>query len=334
MVLIAQQFVRYIDKAASGEIASTLVLQFLGVQTLSYLSLVVPGGLFAAAVYALARMYREHEMVALAAAGIGPLRVVRTLALIALVLLPVAAYLSLEVSPWAERWVHQTKRAQRESVDVLGLIIGRFAEFNHGRTVYFVGGRDEVGHLQNLFFQRQLGTNTEIVTAREGLIETDPESAAKSLVLLDGARYVGEAGRADYEVAKFARYQLYFAATDPSSADASTAGTPSLTLWESDDPAARGEWHRRLASVFALPVLLLAALPIARVPPRGNVHGRMLIALAVYVLYSNLTTIGARWLSQEVIPGWLGLWWVHLLIAIGALLALDPRWLRLRRVRR
>jgi len=45
-----------------------------------------------------------------------------------------------------------------------------------------------------------------------------------------------------------------------------------------------------------------------------------LIAILIYVVYSNLLAIGRTFIEREQTPEWLGLWWLHafaLILALG-----------------
>jgi lipopolysaccharide export system permease protein len=48
------------------------------------------------------------------------------------------------------------------------------------------------------------------------------------------------------------------------------------------------------------------------------------LGVLVFTLYFNLLATAQLWLAQQVVPHWLGLWWVHLLFVVGLLLMLRP----------
>jgi lipopolysaccharide export system permease protein len=62
----------------------------------------------------------------------------------------------------------------------------------------------------------------------------------------------------------------------------------------------------------------------------------MILAFLAYLLYVNLLFIGRAWLGDGVVPGWAGLWWLHLPAAALALwlFVRDGRLARPRAARR
>ena len=40
------------------------------------------------------------------------------------------------------------------------------------------------------------------------------------------------------------------------------------------------------------------------------------IGISIYLIYSNLLGIAKTLLNRDVIPGFIGLWWVHLLLVL------------------
>jgi lipopolysaccharide export system permease protein len=81
--------------------------------------------------------------------------------------------------------------------------------------------------------------------------------------------------------------------------------------------------------------MALIAVPLARLRPRQGRYARVGFAILIFFLYIELAIAGKMWLERGVTPGWLGLWWVHAVVAMfGAAIILVPRWLARARYRR
>jgi lipopolysaccharide export system permease protein len=104
-------------------------------------------------------------------------------------------------------------------------------------------------------------------------------------------------------------------------------------LWRQDAAPARAELNWRLATPLVALVLGLLALPLGRGEPRQARYGRLLAALLVYINAMILLVLGKGWLATGVVPGWLGLWWLLVPLALGTawLVASDGRLPRRRR---
>lgn len=324
VLVISQQFIRYIAKAAEGEISSVIVFQLLGVQVLYYLATLIPGALFIAAVFALGRLHRDNEMVALASAGVGPYRVLRSMAWMILPVLPLVSWLSFEITPWADRYVSSAKLDQQSSADLIGLSVGRFAEFRKGQLVYFIGSEAPDGDgYRDIFIQQRSGDKgVSLTVARSGELVSDPDTGARYLVLTQGGRYQGEPGAADFELVNFDRYRLLLRAPPRENRRLPVRSLPMRALLGSTQREDLSELHSRLSAPVSALILLLLALPIARGGRRqrgGGVYWQLVLALLVFLIYSNLLSIGTTMLKDGVVPAGLGLWWVHALMLLLAL---------------
>ncbi|MCU7859063.1 MAG: LptF/LptG family permease, partial [Candidatus Thiodiazotropha sp. (ex Lucinoma kastoroae)] len=62
--------------------------------------------------------------------------------------------------------------------------------------------------------------------------------------------------------------------------------------------------------------------------------GRLVFAFVLYTLYLSLQGVAENWMVAGTTPEWLGVWWVHLTLAIVGLLLLIPDTYLYRRTRR
>jgi lipopolysaccharide export system permease protein len=94
-------------------------------------------------------------------------------------------------------------------------------------------------------------------------------------------------------------------------------------LISSSDPVHVAELHWRIGVPLATLILALIAVPLSRSQPRQGRYGRLAIGLLVFIVYFNLLSAGKAWLEQGIVPGWVGLWWVHGLMLLFALAMLG-----------
>jgi lipopolysaccharide export system permease protein len=80
----------------------------------------------------------------------------------------------------------------------------------------------------------------------------------------------------------------------------------------------------------------MLAVPIARLRPRRGRYTRVVWGILLYAIYANLLIAGRTFIEQDSVPAWLGLWWVHGLVAVlGIIIVKLPSfgdWLNRRRV--
>ena len=89
---------------------------------------------------------------------------------------------------------------------------------------------------------------------------------------------------------------------------------PAARCCTSDDPDKRAELDWRVAMPLMCMVLTLLAVPLARLRPRQGRYARVWVAVLMFLLYSNLISVGKVWIARGTVPGYLGLWWTHAVV--------------------
>jgi lipopolysaccharide export system permease protein len=79
----------------------------------------------------------------------------------------------------------------------------------------------------------------------------------------------------------------------------------------------------RVSPAIAVVVLGLLAIPLAHSAPREGRGGRALLGILAYTVYANVLYMCRNWVAKGEIGAFPGLWWVHLLVLIVALLWLQ-----------
>jgi len=96
LILLTDQFARVLDDAAGAQLPKNAIFAVMGLSSIQYLTMLFPVGIFLAIWLALARMYRESEMAALMACGIGNVSLYRPVMLLALFLAIFVGWLALD----------------------------------------------------------------------------------------------------------------------------------------------------------------------------------------------------------------------------------------------
>ncbi|MBS1222148.1 MAG: permease YjgP/YjgQ family protein [Proteobacteria bacterium] len=98
-MVLSHRLAGYLSKAANGLLARDSIFLLLGLQAINLLTVLVPVAFLLSIMLALGRLYRDHEMTALAACGYGPLSVYRAVFLLAAPLALFVAGLSFLAIP-------------------------------------------------------------------------------------------------------------------------------------------------------------------------------------------------------------------------------------------
>ncbi len=321
-MVLSHRLANYLSKAASGLLARDSIFLLLGLQTIEILVLLIPLAFLLSIMLTLGRLYRDHEMAALAACGYGPLSVYRAVFLLAAPLALLTAGLSLFLSPATMELQFELQARARKEAEISMFAPGAFREVLEGRHVVYIGALDE-RELRNVFIQsREPDGDISITTGERGRQETDANDL-RHIVLEHGYRYRGTPGRGDYEILSFERAAVRVDTSAPQQAWKHRETLPTGQLLGSNKPIHTAELHMRLNSPFQVLVIALWAPLLARARPREGRYGRIVAALLIYAINFNLIGVGESWLSHGIVGGRVGLWWVHglfLLFGAGLLL--------------
>ena len=314
-ITLTTQLVRFLGQAASGAITSAGVAALLGFTMLSYLPVLLSITLFIAVLMTLTRSYRDSEMIVWFSCGVSLTQWVRPVLVFALPLVFTIGLLSLVLSPWAVSKAEEFRRLMESRDDVSAVSPGVFRESRHADRVYFVeevSGKENL--VANVFVSATQHHKTGVIVAEQGFQETMP-NGDRFLVLLNGRRYEGEAGTAEYRIAEFERYAMRIEASEMVARAPTTKTAPTAELLQNRTPANMAELSWRIGLPVSALLLSLLAIPLSFVNPRAGRSMNLLLALLIYATYSNLLSIVQASIAQSRIDLTLGAWGVHALMA-------------------
>jgi lipopolysaccharide export system permease protein len=311
-IMITMQLVRLLGQAASGAITSTGVVMLLGFSMLNYLPVLLSLTLFIAVLMSLTRSYRDSEMVVWFSCGMSLTQWVRPVLAFALPLALAIGLLSLVLSPWAVTNSEELRRQMDSRDDVSAVSPGVFRESRQAERVYFVEEVSGSANLvANVFVSSTQHGKQGVMVAARGFQET-AENGDRFLVLVNGRRYEGEPGSADYKIYEFERYAMRVDSMESRAPRAPTTKAMStLDLLRNPAPMNLAELSWRIGLPAAALILALLAIPLSFVNPRAGRSMNLLLALLIYMAYNNLLSITQASIAQSRISFAAGVLGVH-----------------------
>lgn len=310
-ISVTTQLVRLLGQAAGGQITSTGVVALLGFTLVGYLPILLSLTLFIAVLMTLTRSYRDSEMVVWFSCGQGLTRWISPVFSFAAPLLLTIALLSLILSPWAVEKAEEFRRQMDSRDDVAQVTPGVFHESRRADRVYLV---EEVAGQSNLvanvFVSSTQDGKLGVMVARTGFQET-AANGDRFLVLQNGRRYEGEPGSPEYKVFEFERYAMRIESADAADRAPTTKTMTTLELLRDPTPRNLGELSWRVGLPASALVLCLLAIPLSFVNPRAGRSMNIVVAILIYMIYSNLLSIMQGAIAQGRIPVFAGMWTVH-----------------------
>lgn len=319
LIYISHRFMVYLVDASAGNLPTQFILQLLVTRLLGDLVLILPLGFFLAILLALGRLYKDNEITALAACGLGiPTSSILTLSLIFALFIGV---LSLVVAPWAKAHMHQLITHIAAVGEVSGIAAGRFKELIQGQGVFYVEQVDaEHKMMKTVFAQANLPDRRIILIAKRSYQTV--EAGELYLTFIDGRRYDSKPGALNYEITEFSEHKIRIPKRTPTINTKEREAIPTITLLGAKDPVYQAELQWRISLPLSVILLAMLAIPVSHTTPRQGQYSKVLIGIFIYLIYNNLLNIAKKWLEQGEVPPQLGLWWVHgSLLLIIAILA-------------
>ncbi|MHB1544299.1 MAG: LPS export ABC transporter permease LptF [Gammaproteobacteria bacterium] len=322
-ILIATRFARYIGQAASGQLPRQLVFQLLGLSTLNYLVILIPGSVFIGAILTLGRLYRDNEMSAISACGISPIQTFRPLLTLGFVFAAITTILSFWVAPWSVRESVQL-RAESNQLTRYGLFQGgHFHQIPGLHATFYAAYTSPHGrHIRGVFIESQKNRRINVITAQSGVFIKGLETDSRTLVLEHGYRYQGEIDSTHFDRIRFAQYGVNLKIAHPERPIIrSRDGQTMNALFAKPTLRNQAEVQWRISAPLSIFVLILIALPLSRTAPRQGRAWTIFAAILFYLLYSNLLGIARVWVAHGLVAPQVGIWWVHaLFLLIGGIL--------------
>ena len=340
LIFMGRFFALYLADASAGEISGDIVFDMLFLRTITSLSVMVPFGLFVAVLLAFGRMYKDSEMTAMAACGIGPMRVLTSVGLIALACSVLVAGLSLWGTPWAHEKALQVQERSQSGTAFESVAAGQFNKFGSGDQVFYVEDLSEDHtQLSNVFIQaRTADGKLDIFSARSGYQQVDPKTGIRYLVLVDGYRYQGLPGELDFKIHQYEKNAVRLDKQTVAPLMRTHWSLPSSDLWGSARPVDIAELQWRFSMPLATVLLAVLAVLLSRTSPRQGRFAKLFIAILIFVTYYNSLGVAMSWVQRGVVSPVVGLWWVHAtMLALVSVLAVrywGARWLWSRLMRR
>ena len=330
LIALTTRLIRLLGQAAGGSIPSDAVVAFLGFFALNVLPVLLSLTVFITVLLTLTRSYRDSEMVIWFNSGLSITAWIRPVLTFAGPLVLLIAALSMFISPWAAQKSEEYRTRVDSRDEVSRVDPGVFGESTSKDRVFFVESvTGDSTVVQNVFVNSVQHQRVGIIFSQKGMVEVAP-NGDRFLVLVDGRRYEGTPGQADYRIMEFERYLTRIEAKEGETPIETHRTASTLSLIEFPTNANLGELMWRIGLPLSALLLALAAIPMSFVNPRAGRSVNLLLALLTYIVYSNLLSLSQARVAQGRLPFTLGWWLVHavMLAVLLALFVHRSGWLR------
>jgi len=324
IVMLGVALGELLSDIAGGRLPAGLLGILILLKMPDVFSTILPLSVFIAVIWGLGRIYRDQEMAVMRASGFHWRLMLRPLFVL---LLPIAAVLlvtSMVLAPLAASATQRSLENAFRNAAEWGLQTGQFHVLRGGDMILYVESVHADGRtLEHVFIQQRDGEREQVWAAEKGYYWLDPETGGRFLTLENGRITEGGESSLDFGIMRFSRNDMRL--PEPEERARSDALEARLTkkILFSNDPEEATEIQWRAAPAIAVLVLGLLAIPLAHSAPREGRGGRAVLGILAYVIYANGLYMCRNWMAKGEFPLFPGLWWIHLLVLIVALI-----WLR------
>jgi lipopolysaccharide export system permease protein len=315
-ITLTVMLIKILGQAAGGQVSSQDVLALIGFQALNYMPVILILTGFISVLLVVTRSYQDSEMVVWFACGLSLTRWIRPVLRFGFPIILLTATLSFIATPWANQQSSQFRERFEKREDVARVSPGKFQESATADRIFFVEGLSgDANKVKNIFVNTFHEGKNSIVVAKEGEMETDHDGE-KFIVMSQGRRYDGVPTKPDFQMIEFERYGLLVGNQSQTAAGEKSVRT--LQTWDlikKNTSFSRGELLWRMALPLMALTLMLLAIPLSFVNPRAGRSIGLLVALLLFVVYSNTVSVFQSSVSQNRISFMLGWWPVHMAVA-------------------
>lgn len=310
-ITLTTTLVRMLGRAAGGKVDTASLLPLIAFSAIGALPILLVLSLYIAVLMSITRAYRDSEMVVWFASGRSLGQWVRPVLRFALPVVLLVAIVAFEVAPWASRQTAEYTQRFEQREDVSRIAAGQFRESASASRVFFVESlsEDETS-VSNVFVTQQQGERLTVVVAAGGRIETRPDGD-RFLVLEKGRRYDGEQSARAFRLMEFERYGLRLEPRPTGVQGFASKARTTAELMAEAGARDRAELLWRIGLPVSAVILALLAIPLSSFNPRVGRSVNLIVALLVYVVYSNLISLSRAWVAQERIEFGVAVWAVH-----------------------
>ena len=315
--------VTYLAQAVAGSLPPGTVGWLILLRIGMALEILLPTTFYLSVIIALGRLYKDSEMTALSACGVGITGILKPVFMLSLPVAILAGCASLYIRPEAYEEIYRVQDQAQAQFDISRLESEHFLELQGDKYVFFA---EEVGQkqqgAQQVFIRVIEGANRQVIQARRMTQSDEERRGQRKLYFREGTLYEfpvdGEGGKitrfdqAEYPLptdnAANARYRRKAAST------LQLVGSPRL------EDIAELQW--RLSTPLSTILLAVIGVPLSKSNPRRGKYAKLGVAIIIFAFYYQMFVIAKTWVEKSSVPPLIGIWWVPLLLTVLSVLLL------------
>lgn len=317
LIAVSNKFVSLITKAAVGEFPPEVLFHMIWFIVPEIMAIILPISYFLAILLCFGKLFVDLEIPLMLACGISWRFLSSTALILGIPVATVSLVLSTYLSPMCYQYRDILLQKEDPVMLAQAIVPGRFHAIKQGQWIlYATNITADEKEIKNIFIAEQPSAkgpskDWSVLSAETGKVVRDSDGSTY-VQLTSGKRYQGYPGEQDYSVITFDEYQRLLEQKKPRTDLFYHRSMPTRMLFDNLMPSNMAELQWRLSVPLMTLLLAFFAVPISRVQPRKGRFSKIFVSVISAIVYINLLTLSKRWVEAEVIPGFIGVWWVHI----------------------
>jgi lipopolysaccharide export system permease protein len=323
IILASYSAITYLAQAVAGSLPPTTVGLLILLRIGMALEVLLPTTFYLSVIIALGRLYKDSEMTALAACGVGITGVLKTVFRLSLPVALLAGGASLYLRPEAYEKIYLIMDQAQAEFDLSRLEADHFLEMENGKYMFFAEGMGDAQQgAIGVFIRVAEGDKRQVIQARRMIHGQVDANGRRVLIFKEGAFYEFPVSGTQGSVTRFEQAEYPLPADAAAGSRYRRKAADSMQLLKSSRLEDIAELQWRFSTPLSTVLLALIAVPLSKSNPRRGKYAKIGVAIIIFAVYYQLFVIAKTWVEKAVVPSWAGIWWVPLLMALLFLLLL------------
>ena len=338
LVLFIQKMFRLAELVISKGVTVAATLKLLAFILPGFLVITIPMSALVASITAFSRLSSDSEITAMKASQISLYRMLRPVAVFALLAFSATSLISIVLLPAANTALKAHMFNMVKSQAMVGIEAGVFSSAFDGMVIY-VDKMESLDKMEGIFMSDEhTAKDPYSIVAKRGKLITDPQSFRVTLAMEEGAFYSMPHDRNKHQLTSFATGSIFLninrsvlaggsPTTDYRDASIQSLLTDIKTLRAQGKPTSpvESELHMRLSIPVACLIFGIIGAPLGIRRTRSGKSAGIAIALAVFFLYYILIGTSMNLAETGSLSPAVAYWIPNAIMILGSAVLLHMR---------
>ncbi len=317
IIFASYSAVTFLAQAVAGSLPPGTVGMLILLRIGMALEILLPTTFYLSVIIALGRLYKDSEMTALSACGVGIADVLKPVFMLSLPLAALAACASLYIRPEAYEKIYQIQDQAQAQFDISRLEADHFLDVQSGKYVFFaegVGNKQEGA--QQVFIRIEEGANRQVIQAQRMIQGEAERDGQRTLYFREGMLYEFPTSGPGGKITRFDQAEYPMPVENTARYRRKSASTLQLIGSPRQEDIAELQW--RLSTPLSTILLAMLGVPLSKSNPRRGKYAKLGVAIVIFAFYYQMFVIAKTWVEKSLVSPLIGIWWVPLVLTLLA----------------